>query len=294
MDLRNSRGRRGTLARMVNTWSRPLTLALAVMVVCVEAPAHAQDAEIVSEAPPTVSVEESRSTESPVALDEPAALDARAVSEEELLHLNSWLEYLGRGARSSRLTVGSTMLVAGAIVTVAGAVIYVSSPTTELDKGLALALVGIGGVYTAAGIARLAKKSSMETLLVNWKAARTNPLTPRELGQFEGELRNYARLLDRSTRIARWASFGMGMTGALILGLTPAADLSPDARTTSYAIGGVLAGLGLLSFGFSFIGAGRDDVWTAYQKGQGPPRARWSAAPSFSRSFAGLSVQGRF
>lgn len=250
----------------------------------------AQEADIVSEVAPT-GVE---GVPAELELDAPAELELQPASPEERSHLNVWIEYLGRSARKTRLTSGSTLLIVGSIVTAVGVAFYVSSPVSELDKGLGLAFVGIGGIYTALGITWLAKKSAGEKLLADWTAAKNGTLTLRELARFEGELRGYSRLAARATRVSRWTSFGMGMTGVLILGLTPAADLSSDASTTGYAIGGILAGVGLLSFGFSFIKSANVDYWAAYQRGQRPPRANWSAAPSFGRSHAGLSVIGRF
>jgi len=250
-----------------------------------ESRARAQDADLKPE-PPPAGLE--------VALDAPAGSDMQPVSAEELSHLDLWMEYLGKSARRGRLMNGSMVLAAGSLVTAIGVSFYVSTPLTELDKGLGLAFVGIGGIYTAMGIARLAKKSAGEALRAEWRAAKHRTLTLRELGRFEGELRGYSRLLRRASNLGRWTSFGMGMTGVLILGITPAANLSTDAATTGYVLGGILAGAGLLSFSFTFVKSANVDYWASYQKGRPPPGRTWSAAPSFGRSYAGLRVVGRF
>ncbi|MGB5372689.1 MAG: hypothetical protein WBN15_02820 [Polyangiales bacterium] len=251
----------------------------------VEARAAAQDVDVIPDGQPA---------EVELVLDEPADLAPAMASPEDLSHLDLWIEYMGKSSRRGRMTGGATLLAVGSIVTAIGIAFYVATPVTELDKGLGLAFLGVGGAYVAIGTAQLAKKSAGEELLASWRSARDGGLNLRELGRFEGELRNHSRLVRRAVKVSRWTMFGIGMTGALILGLTPAADLSSDAARFGYGVGGILAGAGFLSFSFTFIKSAKVDYWAAYQKGQRPPRSRWSAAPSFSRSYAGINVVGQF
>jgi hypothetical protein len=230
--------------------------------------AHAQDTEVVPEAP---------------------------APEADQAHLDEWLGYVASASRTERLFQGSSMLVAGSIVMGIGIPLYIRAPGTELDQGLGLAAVAASGVYMGLGIARLASKSAAEKQLERWQAAKRSGLTVRELARFEGELRNYGELARRELLLARWTSFAMALTGGLITGLTPAAGLSRDGALIGYVGGGILMGVGFLDFGLTFRKAAVPDYWDAYLAGKRPPPSmKWSAAPAVGQKFAGASVAARF
>ena len=85
------------------------------------------------------------------------------------------------------------------------------------------------------------------------------------------------------------------MSGALLLGLTPAANLSRDASTAGYVVGGILAGLGFFNFGMSFRKSADPDYWNQYLRGGRPPTStHWGLAPAIGRNFAGAQIFGRF
>ena len=218
-------------------------------------------------------------------------------SEAQQALLGEWMEATGRAGRRVRLLSGANQLIASSIVMGTGIALFVTDAETELDKGVGLALVGFSGVFMSLGIAQLVKHSQAELRLERWSRASTSRLTMRELGRFEGELRAQSETLDRSAKIARWSSFGMAMTGALILGLTPAANLSTNASTGTYIAGGVMAGFGLLAFGLSFVGGG-ESSYDAYSRGQRPLQyskgVTVRGAPAVGRNFAGAQLVGRF
>ena len=257
-------------------------------------PALGQEPEdgVVSEPPATTSDSaSSRPDERAPMMAEPT------VSPSDQAYLGMWIDYLGRTARRNRLNAGSNMVVGSALALGFGIPLYVTrNPGTELNKGIGFSLIAFSGAFMAGGIVELVRKSAAENGAERWKAASKSPLSPRELGRFEGELRAYADSVRKQALLARWMNFGMGVTGALILGLTPAADLSRDAATLGYVLGGVMAGFGFLNFGFSFRKESRVDYWKAYLEGSPPPAmgGRWTLAPSAGLGFAGARLTGRF
>ena len=213
-------------------------------------------------------------------------------STEDQARLGMWIEYVASEARSNRLTSGASLLVGSAIGIGFGIPLYIQrNPRNELNKGIGISLIAFSGAMLAAGATQLATKSIPEKRLDHWKKVTKSPLTLRELARFEGELRTYGDIMRRNVLVSRWMNFGMGLTGILILGLTPAAHLSRDAATIGYVVGGVMAGLGFLGFGFSFRRDAAPDYWNAYLQGQRPPaRTRWSVAPSTGYTYAGARV----
>jgi|GEM_PF-1779839 len=273
------------------TWAAGLTSIVVILSVPISA-THAQEIEILTEPPPP--------TESSPQAVAPAAtlslqLGGPLASQADQDHLDEWLGYVASAARGRRLMQGSNMLVAGSIVMGIGIPLYIRSPGTELDQGLGLAAVATSGVFMAAGIVQLAIKSTAEKRLERWNASKGSGLTLRELARFEGELRDYGPSAQRARLTERWTSFAMALTGGLILGLTPAADLSRDGRTIGYAGGGIFLGVGLFDFGMSFRKNAVPDYWEQYLAGRRPPaQMRWSASPAVGRQFAGANIAARF
>ncbi len=218
-------------------------------------------------------------------------------SEEQQELLGEWMEHTARVGRRTRLSGGANQLIASSIGMAIGIALFVTTPDTELSKGVGLALVGSSGVFLSVGIIQLTKESQAEVRLERWQRATRSRLTLQELGRFEGELRAQGDNRDRATKMSRWSSFGLAMTGGLILGLTPAAKLSSDASTGSYIAGGVMLGVGLFGFGLSFAG-GSENPYEAYMRGQRPlqyqRRAMVRAAPAVGRRFVGAQLVGRF
>ncbi|MGB5809764.1 MAG: hypothetical protein WBG86_04485 [Polyangiales bacterium] len=241
-------------------------------------------------APPSSPFAPPNLPEAPVA-PEPLA---SALDQERL---DVWLEYVAEAERQKRRFSGANQVVASALLMGFGAWGFsLSNPSTELDKGLGLAAVMLSGVSMSMGIAQLAKKSVAETRFARWRAVVGPSMTLREFSRFEGELRAQSEAASRMSRLVRWGNFGFALTGGLVLGLTPVANLSGDGKTLGYIIGGVTFGMGMLGFGMSFAGPGEAGYWSAYQRGQIPRGSsrRWSAAPAVGRNFYGARVVGRF
>ncbi|MFZ1865295.1 MAG: hypothetical protein WAU39_13805 [Polyangiales bacterium] len=224
-----------------------------------------------------------------------APLEELAPADDQA-RLEKWLVYLSRSAKRARISSGASGLVGSSVGMALGIWAYLQDPPdNELTRGAGLVALAGSGVFMSLGIFQLAAKSEPEKMLARWRTATEGELTLRELTRFEGELRHYADMQKRAVRLGRWTNFGMALTGALILGLTPAADLSPDGATVGYVTGGVALGAGLMGFAFSFVGQSEPDYWNAYLKGKGPPSpSRWSASPQVGRTFAGIRLVGRF
>ena len=254
-------------------------------------PVEAANAEDIVSEPPTLPSED--------VVREALATGAaeHLASEDQQALLGEWMEHTASVGRRNRLYGGANNLIASSITMGIGIALFVTNPNTELSKGLGLAMVGTSGVFMSLGIFQLAKESQAELRLERWRRAASSRLTLQELGRFEGELRAQSVTKDRDAKMGRWSSFGLAMTGALILGLTPAANLSSDASTASYIVGGVMAGFGLFGFGLSFTGGG-DNPYEAYMRGQRPlqygRRATVRVAPAAGRRFVGAQVIGRF
>ena len=194
--------------------------------------------------------------------------------------------------------MGISMLIGGSLIMGIGLAMALSSASIDdYDIGFGLGLVGIAGLYLSVGIVQLAKKSDSERRFNRWQQVSGGRLTLRELARFEGELRSQSERAERSVRVGRWTNFGLAMSGALVLGLVPASNLSGGAATFGYVFGGVTLGVGLIGFAFSFIKSPESNYWQAYQQGQSPPSPRvrkWSASPAFGRHFAGARLTARF
>lgn len=227
-------------------------------------------------------------------IDEPPSEGLAAA--EDVARLDRWLSYLSGSAKRGRITSGTTSLIASGIVMGTGIWAFLqTSPTDELTRGAGFVAVAGSGALMSVAIFQLAAKSQAEETLERWHAATAGELTLTELARFEGELRQYTETMNRGVRLMRWTDFGIALTGALILGLTPAADLSPEGARTGYVTGGVALGAGLLGFALTFVGQSKTDHWNAYLQGKDPPSSpRWSASPQVGRTFAGLRVAGRF
>ncbi|MEM7436663.1 MAG: hypothetical protein AAF436_16020 [Myxococcota bacterium] len=228
------------------------------------------------------------------ALTEPGVAAAPLATEYQRAHLGAWLEYSAAAAARQRRSSGANGLVAGSIFLGIGIGLYVSS-SNSFDKGIGIALIASSSLYWSVAMFQLVRKSDAERRLVRWNQVNSASLTLQELGRFEGELRAQSEAADRAKRLQRWGNFGLAMGGALMLGLTPVADLSDNSQRTAYIAGGMTVGVGLLSFGFSFIKSPESNYWKAYQAGVAPPRAaRWSAAPSVGRKFVGARLSATF
>jgi hypothetical protein len=214
---------------------------------------------------------------------------------EDVARLDKWLDHLSGTARRNRITSGATTLVLSGLILGTGIPAFLrSDPADELTRGAGFVAVAGSGVLMAAGIVQLAVKSPSESTLERWGAATEGELTLRELARFEGELRQYSESTRRAVRVLRWTYLGLALTGGLILGLTPAADLSTDGATTGYVTGGAMLGVGLLGFGLTFARPSRVDYWEAYRQGKSPKPTRWSASPRAGRHVAGLAITGLF
>ena len=121
-------------------------------------------------------------------------------------------------------------------------------------------------------------------------------ITSAEVARFEGELRLSSIASKRMRLRERWMDVGMIAGGALLLGLTPATNLSDGAKTDSYVVGGVIAGVGVLGFGLSFIKSDGEKAWESYSRGDPPPvgKRRWRASPQAGRGYAGVHLEGTF
>lgn len=224
--------------------------------------------------------------------EEPAAYATSA----QRAYLRGWLEYAASSEKRQRRSAGVNGVIAGGLIMGIGIGLYVSSSSSldDFDRGIGLALIGSSSLFMAVGIFQLARKSHAEMRLQRWYAVDDDSLTTQQLGRYEGELRAQSELATRAVRLQRWGNFGLFMGGALMLGLTPASNLQD--KETGYIVGGVTAGVGLLGFAFSFIGAPEEGYWKAYQAGQAPPqgRSKWRAAPAAGRNFVGAQLSATF
>ncbi len=210
--------------------------------------------------------------------------------------LGAWLDAAARNARQTRRFVGVNEVIGSSAGMGVGIWAFIESDRgTELNKGLGLALVAVSGVTLGLGIFQLARQSDAEKRLERWRKAEVAGVTPQELARFEGELRSQSAGQERALLMLRWMNLGIGLTGGLILGLTPAANLSSEAATVSYVIGGTTAGLGFFGFVMSFLRPAPIDYWSTYQQGSSSAGGRrWSAVPAVGRRFVGAQVVGRF
>ncbi len=213
--------------------------------------------------------------------------------------LGAWLDYLAVQDKQRRVTGGTSTLIASTALLGFGIWAFLDEPpNNDLNRGVGMLAVAAGGPALALGIVELAMPSASEKRYGRWETAVAAGMTERELARFEGELRSYSLEARRQRMRGRWTGFGLFVTGALLLGLTPVADLDTDAETVGYVTGGVAAGTGLLGFGLSFKDGWEEAYWEAYLQGRPPPgagpRRSWAVSPALGRSFAGMSLRGAF
>lgn len=232
----------------------------------------------------------------PVASELPAP-DSESVAEPgHVKLLGEWLQFLARQDKQARITTGTSSLIASAGILGFGIWAFLEDPpNNELNRGIGLLAVAAAGPGLSLGILELAMKSGSEKRWARWEATAARSMSSEEIGRFEGELRSYSLEARRNRMRGRWSSFGLFVTGGLLLGLTPAADLGSDGQTVGYVTGGVAAAVGLVGFGFSFARSFEEEYWDAYLQGRRPPRyRRWRTSPAFGRTFAGMTVGGEF
>ncbi len=251
-----------------------------VLATLVATPASAQD--VIDEPPPAPRVEQPQSRE----------------VDNRIRRLDLWLAYSRDDGKRARRLGGGTAIASSAILIGIGTALYLDdTPSNELNRGIGISTLAIGGTFLAGGIAALSVKSDTELRYRRWRKALAKGMSPVEFARFEGELRSTLKSGSRARQAARWTNFGLVVSGALILGLTPAANLSSDGETVGYITGGILAGVGALNFGLSFLKS--KDLWQQYESGAAPAGAErgasgWFASPTLLRKGGGAALTGRF
>lgn len=159
-------------------------------------------------------------------------------------------------------------------------------------------LLGMGTVALTSGIYALATPTFGGARYERFRLAFADGLSEREIGAFEGELRLDAERARFGRQMRVVTGFAKMVGGLAIVAATAAATTSQDQERFGYVIGGVVAGLGLLTAIKSmFCRSHAERAWDDYLSGD-VPEARASVqvdvAPIVSPEAGGVSVVGSF
>jgi hypothetical protein len=159
-------------------------------------------------------------------------------------------------------------------------------------------MLGMGTVALASGIYALATPSFGAERYERFRLAYADGLSEREIGQFEGELRLDAERARFGRQLHIITGFAKLLGGAGIMVATAAATTSQEQEHWGYALGGVVAGLGLLTAIKSmFCRSHAERAWEDYLSGE-VPEARAAVevdvVPVVGPESGGLSVVGAF
>ena len=128
--------------------------------------------------------------------------------------------------------------------------------------------------------------------------AYADGLSERVVGQFEGELRLDAERARFGRGMQTVTGFAKLIGGGAIMVATAAATTNQDQEHFGYALGGVIAGLGLLTAIKSlFCRSHAERAWEDYLAGEVPEATaavQVDVVPAVSPEAAGISVFGSF
>jgi hypothetical protein len=194
----------------------------------------------------------------------------------------------------SGIAIGGTSVTYGAYLMVEETA-WENQDLQLLTGGL---LLGLGTVILTSSIYTLATPSFGTERYERFRLAYADGLSEREVGQFEGELRLDAERARFGRRMHVVTGFAKLIGGGAIMVATAAAQTSQDQEHFGYALGGVIAGLGLLTaFKSMFCRSHAERAWDDYLNGE-VPEARAGlqidVAPAVGPETAGLSVFGSF
>ncbi len=232
-----------------------------------------------------------------VGAEPPAATEqAPSALAGQVEHLETWLKHARDYGKRSRMWGGSMGLAgSGALIGLGTALFLDDTPKNAFARGVGLLSLSFGGVFLVGSITSFILESAAEQRYERWQAARDAGMTEREFARFEGELRATIKHRDRAHSARRWGNLGLALSGGLILGLTSPANLADKSERAAYVTGGVLAGMGVVGFGLSFIKP--KDLWERYESGASPrgkKKASVTATPTLARDGGGIALIGQF
>lgn len=214
----------------------------------------------------------------------------------EVEHLETWLKHARDYGKRNRMWGGGMGLAGSGLLLGFGTALFLdNTPKNAFARGVGLLSLSFGGVFLVGSITSFIVESAAEERYERWQAARDAGMTEREFSRFEGELRATIKHRDRAHRARRWGNLGLALSGGLILGLTSPANLTGNSKKAAYVTGGVLAGMGVVGFGLSFIR--HKDLWERYESGASPrgkKKASVTATPTLARDGGGLALIGEF
>ncbi len=207
--------------------------------------------------------------------------------------LEEWLEHGAREEEAVTLGVAIPGLIVGATAVgfsiwawATGAGGAFGDPTFGLVLGNAT--FALGGILVGLCIYALADAGLLQRRLTRFRAAQAG-MTSEELARFEGELRSEA---EQGAALRR-VQLGLGVTVAALgipLAIASAAmrDVLDGARAGGYMLAGGFAVLGGAMIGLSFMTTPQENLWNAYQRGEGP-RAALTLTPRIGLGSIGLA-----
>jgi hypothetical protein len=211
-------------------------------------------------------------------------------------NLDLWLEHYAAAATAPRITAGVLAIATGAAVAPVEGWLLSSVDLRSSANAPLVAVAGLGIVLAildiSVGIYQLARPSIPEQRLERWRAMRARgPISARELGRFEGELRGELVMAQE----ARWASLavGIGTSVASVAGLAMTAALATDTwgQIAGYSASALFGVIGIVFSVFPWLDGTPEASWDRVDHGQ-PPLA--SIAPWVDAYGGGLSVNGTF
>jgi hypothetical protein len=233
-------------------------------------------------------------TSAQVATVDPGIVVAAPAPQGDEANLEAWLTLHARRANESRLWLGVIAVLLGGSEIPIESVILATQPPHPADATTTVfATVGItfGVLDLAYGIYRLASPSVQERRLARWSALRSGgPLSSRDLGRFEGEIRGELAGIEDGRWM--WLTIGVGLlcAGALGAGLTAGFADSNLGEAMGYSVSGAAALSGVLLAIIPWLDAGADAEWEQIESGAAP---RLSTVRPWASPFGGgLTLTG--
>jgi hypothetical protein len=160
-------------------------------------------------------------------------------------------------------------------------------------------LLGMGAMTLANNIYALATPSFGAQRYERFRLAAADGLSEREIGAFEGELRLDAERGRLGRQLHLYTGIGKIVGGAALAIATGASgDVQGEAADWSYAISGILGGMGVLMIVKSLVcRSPAERVWESYLREETPAELGGvdvDVAPMASPGGAGLGVAGTF
>jgi len=221
---------------------------------------------------------------------------ARDVVSPRARHLDSWLEYMSRARRGSRINRAVWKMI-GAGVFGLSTGLTLAEGAYEEDRGSSLSVPlssGIAVALLADGIVALSLRSNEELRYQRWRSLASKDESA--IARFEGELAASAAESRRSAMYEGALSIGVAAAGAALLVVTPFRNIETSTEVAAYAAGTLVLGIGLWNALTSFLGESwGEEMYRAYTQGGSPERAgRLRFAPSLAANGGGFNLSGTF